>query len=515
MSIPEKCTVLVVGGGPGGSYAASALAREGINTVLLESDVHPRYHIGESMLPSLRHFLRFIDCDETFLQHGFTKKVGAAFSLNQANYEGYTDFIAEGGPNHYTWNVIRSEADELLFRHAAKSGANAFEGVKVNSVEFVSSTSPNSKLGRPVSASYTRKLDGTNGVINFDYIIDASGRVGILNTKYLKNRMYNQGLKNVANWAYWRATGKYGEGTPRENSPYFEALTDESGWAWFIPLHNGTHSVGVVMNQEKMTKKKTASSLSTEALYRSSLKLVPRLNGYLTGGEMVTEVKSASDYSYNSSSYAFPYGRVVGDAGCFIDPFFSSGVHLAITSALSAATTICAAIRGDCDEDTAGAWHSTKVKEGYSRWLLVVLSAYEQMCNQGEQVLSDFGEDNFDRAFNFFKPIIQGTADVSTKLTQAEFSSALNFVVKAFDRKGQSDLTSEQERKAFDEIRKTQSQNMDNIQSFTMDVIDGRLPRLSTGKLGLNSVAVTTEETKYGATVTVSSMVPEEQVLME
>jgi flavine halogenase len=312
---------------------------------------------------------------------------------------------------------------------------------------------------------------------------------------------------------------------------------DESGWAWFIPLNDGTHSVGVVMNQAMMKKKKSASVLSAKEFYLSSLELAPRLNGYLSGGELVTEVKSASDYSYNSSSYAFPYARIVGDAGCFIDPFFSSGVHLAITGALSAAATICAAIRCDCDEETAGKWHSNKVKEGYSRWLLVVLSAYKQMCNQGEPILSDFGEDNFDRAFNFFKPskfdlsclpypastgtqpnlplllVIQGTADVSSKLTQSEFSKALDFVVKAFDRKGEVDLTNEEEQKVFNEIRTTQSQNMDNIQSFTMDVIDGRLPRLERGNLGLNSVAVVNGDSKHSATVTTSSVMPEQVTL--
>lgn len=75
MSIPKSCTVLVAGGGPAGSFAAAALAREGIDVVILESDKHPRYHIGESMLPSMRHFLRFIDCDEKFNAHGFIKKV--------------------------------------------------------------------------------------------------------------------------------------------------------------------------------------------------------------------------------------------------------------------------------------------------------------------------------------------------------------------------------------------------------------------------------------------------------
>lgn len=158
------------------------------------------------------------------------------------------------------------------------------------------------------------------------------------------------------------------------------------------------------MDQERINQKKVVSGLATTELYLSSLELAPRINSYLSGGKMVTDLKSASDFSYDSSSYACPYARVVGDAGCFIDPFFSSGVHLAITGALSAATTICAAIRGDCDEVTAAAWHNTKVKEGYFHWLIVVLSAYKQMCNQSEPVLSDVGEDNFNRAFNSFKP---------------------------------------------------------------------------------------------------------------
>jgi flavin-dependent dehydrogenase len=75
MSIPQRTQVLVIGGGPAGSYAASALAREGIDAVVLEGDKFPRYHVGESMLPSLRHFLKFIDLDDTFVAHGFYKKV--------------------------------------------------------------------------------------------------------------------------------------------------------------------------------------------------------------------------------------------------------------------------------------------------------------------------------------------------------------------------------------------------------------------------------------------------------
>ncbi|KAI0472609.1 hypothetical protein GGR56DRAFT_697116 [Xylariaceae sp. FL0804] len=500
-SIPSRCTVLVVGGGPGGSYTASVLGREGIDTVLLESDTMPRYHIGETMLPSFRHYLKFIDLDSEFDSKGFTKKLGAAFKMSPRNREGYTDFLAAGGPDNYSWNVIRSEADEMLFRHAAKSGANTFEGVKVTSISFQAPLSVNGNAaefgdypGRPVSASWSRKGDGATGSIEFDYVVDATGRNGLINTKYLKNRHYNKSLKNVANWAYFKGAGKYGKGSSRENSPLFEALRDESGWAWFIPLHDGTHSIGLVMNQEVATKHKAASG-STAQFYKDSLKLAPMLCELLGDAEQITGVKSASDYSYHSSSYSFPYARIVGDAGCFIDPFFSSGVHLAATGGLAAGTSIAASLRGDVSEARAAKWHSNKIREGYSRFLLVVLGAYKQMRNQTKDVLTDFGEDNFDRAFSFFKPVIQGTADATAKLTQAEFAKTVDFMSSAFQpvlnpdgSKAAGDMTedlSEEYRKAIQGLRAYHSKDGVGMENWTTDVVDGLVPKLERGGLTL------------------------------
>lgn len=142
-----------------------------------------------------------------------------------------TDYIAAGGPQAYTWNVIRAESDNLMFRHAGAQGAKIYDGVKVNSIDFVPSGIDTATLdskvadpGRPISASWSRK-DGSTGIIKFDYLVDASGRVGIMSTKYLKNRKYNQGLKNVASWGYWKNAGKYAAGTARDNQPFFEALT--------------------------------------------------------------------------------------------------------------------------------------------------------------------------------------------------------------------------------------------------------------------------------------------------
>jgi len=143
---------------------------------------------------------------------------------------------------------------------------------------------------------------------------------------------------------------------------------------------------------------------STADFYHSELAMAPNLLQLLSGGSLVSDVKSASDFSYSSSSYATPYTRTVGDAGCFIDPFFSSGVHLALTGGLSAAATICASIRNHCTEEAAANWHSGKITEAYSRFLVAVLGAYRQMRSQDEHILSSISEDNFDRAFDHLRP---------------------------------------------------------------------------------------------------------------
>ncbi|KAK8134770.1 tryptophan halogenase domain-containing protein [Apiospora sp. TS-2023a] len=537
-SIPQKCMVLVVGGGPAGSYASAALAREGIDVVLLEAEKFPRYHVGESMLPSMRHFLKFIDGYEKWDAHGFNVKVtdaewqnGGAFRLNWSRPETYTDFIAAGGKGGYAWNVIRSEADDLLFQHATECGVKTFDATKVTSIEFHSQgqdqgreqegcTGPRS-LGRPVAATWSRK-DGSTGTIDIEYLVDASGRAGLVSTKYLKNRHFNQGLKNVASWGYWKGGGVHGVGTHKEGAPYFEALKDASGWAWFIPLHNGTHSVGIVQNQEMANQKKRAmAEPSTQRFYQQSLDLVPGIRELLAHAELVSDIKSASDWSYSASCYAFPGVRVVGDAGSFIDPFFSSGVHLALSGGLSAAVTIAAAIRGDCDEGTAASWHDKKTAESYTRFLVVVSSALKQIRASDQPVLHDFDEESFERAFDLFRPVIQGQVDSDVKgsLTQAEISKTLEFCFKAFahvsfeDKEAlvqklktlglDGDAYDASNRQALAELEKkltpeeqailqtlkgrrmVRSEDSLNIDNFTLDSIDGLAPRLERGKLGL------------------------------
>jgi flavin-dependent dehydrogenase len=182
-------------------------------------------------------------------------------------------------------------------------------------------------------------------------------------------------------------------------------VPDAAGWVWLIPLHDGTHSIGIVQNQDIATaKKREAGSPSSKDFYLQSLDLSPGIKELIGNGELISDVKSASDWSYSASHYAFPYARIVGDAGAFIDPFFSTGVHLALHGGLSAATTIAAALRGHTEEETAAAWHSKNASTSYTRFLVVVSSALKQIRLQDEPVISDFDEDSFDRAFDLYRP---------------------------------------------------------------------------------------------------------------
>lgn len=224
----------------------------------------------------------------------------------------------------------------MLLRHASRCGVKVHESTRVTDIEF---DGP-----RPVAASYLNTSTHDAGRIEFDYLVDSSGRAGVMSTKYLKNRVFNPSFKNIATWGYWRGAKKYQPNDEKlANFPFFEALSgmsasptnqssvltsapsDDSGWAWFFPLHDGTTSVGLVMNQDIANRKKRAHSWSTREFYVQELKkqapvLVDLIGpeGYLAedGKSSGSAVRSASDYSYSAKCYAGPGYRLVGDAAC-------------------------------------------------------------------------------------------------------------------------------------------------------------------------------------------------------
>ncbi|KAJ7152114.1 hypothetical protein C8R46DRAFT_484856 [Mycena filopes] len=436
--VPKKTTVLVVGGGPAGSYAASVLARRGIDVTILEGAKFPRYHIGESLLASTNYFLEYIGAREKVMSYGFMKKPGATFRLRKDFPPVYTNFTDHSTGNH-ALNVNRAEYDDLLFRHAGSEGAKIFDEHKVTSLQF----SPDDS-DRPVAAEWSNKA-GDKGVIQFDHLIDASGRYGLLSEKYHNDRKVTQSLKNFAIWGYWKGNYKYGQGTDREGAPFIEALHDNTGWCWFIPLNDDTVSIGACIHEKYMKEKRAGKT--QEEVYHDLFSQLDMVNTAKAESVLVpskdgaaSPIYMASDFSYLADNVGAKNYCLAGDAAAFIDPFFSNGVHIAFVGGLSAALSILSVIDGRATEDVAADFHTRELKSVYMRFFVVVAAAYRQMRGGELDILNDVDEKSFDRAFALIRPVIQGTADIGQdstnsgdkEVTENELQAAMQFVFKLF-----------------------------------------------------------------------------------
>ena len=244
----QSTQVLVIGGGPGGSTAASLLAREGFDVTLIEKAVFPRYHIGESLLPSCLEILDTIGARAKIEAHGFQRKDGGFFDWGKDAWT--LDFTKLRHP--YSFQVVRSEFDHILLEHAKSVGVKVYEGIEVKSIDFDGE--------RPRSAHWTRvnsneqREDNAeqSGDISFEYVIDASGRAGLLAMRYLNGRHYHNAFQNVGIWGYWKGAARQ-QGVP-EGSISVGAIPD--GWVWAIPLHNGTTSIGVVIHKTRFKERR-------------------------------------------------------------------------------------------------------------------------------------------------------------------------------------------------------------------------------------------------------------------
>lgn len=366
----ESTRVLVVGGGPAGSTAAGLLARQGIQVTLLESATFPRYHIGESILPSVLPVLDLLGAREKVEKHGFVRKNGAYFEWGPENWD--LNFNHLTGAGGYSYQVIRSEFDQILLDHAAELGVDVRQGVRVNEVLF--------DEGRAVGAKWTLTADrSVTGEIGFDYLVDASGRAGLMATKYLRNRQYQEAFKNIAVWSYWRGV------TPLDRGPEgaIAVCSVPSGWFWSIPLHDGTHSVGLVAKRSMFSEDRARLG-SIDAVYFEALAKCPRIADMVEGAERVSDFKVEQDYSYTSESYSGPGYLMIGDAACFLDPLLSTGVHLGTFSALLSAAAISAVVEGDLSEDEAAAFFTKAYRQAYER-LLVVVSFFYKSYNRQSQ----------------------------------------------------------------------------------------------------------------------------------
>ena len=318
----EPCDVMVIGGGPAGSTMASLLARQGRRVVMVDKEHHPRFHIGESLLPANGPLFDQLGVREAVERIGLPKW-GVEFVSQQHGAPSFLDFgDAWDRSMPYAWQVRRSELDDILFRHAAASGAVTHEGCRVRTVRFDAD-------GADVSAVLD---DGAERHWRAHFVVDASGRDTLLANQFgLKQR--NQKHNSAALFGHFRGARRL-QGQREGNISIFWFA---HGWFWFIPLADGTTSVGATCWP---TYLKTRDK-PLEAFFADTIALCPELSERLRGAELLDgRVHATGNYSYASTQCQGERWLLLGDAFAFVDPVFSSGVHLAMTSAFEGAQVV-------------------------------------------------------------------------------------------------------------------------------------------------------------------------------
>jgi flavin-dependent dehydrogenase len=324
----EQCDIAIIGGGPGGSTAATLLARRGYQVVLLEKAHHPRFHIGESLLPmNLPVFERLGVLDKVRAMG--LHKPGADFEAD--NERGYNVFAFERalGPSpSHAFQVYREQFDQMLFEHARENGAQAREGQEVVGVE---------QQGPRCTLLTVRCEDGGEYQIQARYLMDASGRDTFLSVRK-KIRRKNMEHQSAAIFGHYRGA-QFRPGTDAGNISMYRF---HAGWMWMIPLPNGVMSVGAVCRPDylKLRKGRTVEFL------QDTLKLNPALWRRLEQAELIDdEIRVTGNYSYDSKQMGGIGWVMIGDAFAFLDPVFSSGVYLAMNGAEEAAQMVDQALR--------------------------------------------------------------------------------------------------------------------------------------------------------------------------
>jgi len=316
-----RCDVLVIGGGPAGSTISALLAQRGRDVVLLEKERHPRFHIGESLLPLNMPLFDRLGVGEEIRSIGMPK-YGAEFVSQWHDQPVHVDF-ANAWDRSFpsTYQVRRSEFDRILFRNAARKGAKTIEDCRVTGVDF-----------HPDGAVVTaRQEDGREQRWQTRFVADASGRDTFLaNRLGIKQR--NKKHNSAALFGHFSGARRL----PGKIEGNISLFWFEHGWFWFIPLSDGATSIGAVCSPQYMKSRET----TPRQFLLDTIALCPALAERLNDASLISPVTATGNYSYMAERSSGRNYLLLGDAFAFVDPVFSSGVLLAMQSAFVGADTI-------------------------------------------------------------------------------------------------------------------------------------------------------------------------------
>lgn len=397
--------VIIIGGGPSGSTLAHFLVQDGLDVLILEKEKFPREHVGESLLPFSYHLFEEMGLLD-YMKANYTRKPGVTFSNADGTKASHWCFdkVLEG-PSSLSFHVRRAYFDDLLLNNARKHGATALEEVQVTDVQY-------NPAGLGVTVMASDKMKG-DVVFKGKYLVDASGQDSFL-AKKLKNQKpferLNVRLAISSHWENINLTESLANG----NITIIHFGGEKLGWIWMIPLAEGRLSIGLAINMSYANSRRKELIAEHgprkwyEALYKQELSESPLVMSVIENANMCWEVVTNGDFSYYAEEKHGPSYAMIGDAGAFLDPIFSSGIYLGMTAAKLVAPGISAYIKTGDYSGIQSAYQT--IEDGYKVVEDLILAFYEPTAIAFPELAGSAGvtHEQFESIYSVYHMLLAG-----------------------------------------------------------------------------------------------------------
>jgi flavin-dependent dehydrogenase len=354
--------VIVIGGGPAGSTVSTLIAQQGYQVRLFEREHFPRFHIGESLIPETYWVLQRLGMLPKMQNSHFVKKYSVQF-VNAAGKLSAPFYFWDNKPHEcsQTWQVVRSEFDQMMLDNAREHGVDVLEGARVVDVVFE---------GDHAAGVTVQAEGGARRDVRAKVVVDASGQNGLLMNRF-DLRIWDPVLNKGAIWTYWK--GAHRDTGRDEGATMVIQTTNRDGWFWYIPQHGDQVSVGVVAPFDYLFKNRGDLGQT----YHEEVERCPAVKERVSNATRATGFFATKDYSYRSRQLAGNGWVLVGDAFGFLDPLYSSGVLLALKSGELAADAVCDGLAsGNLSGAQLGRW-GPAFNEGVDRMRRLVCEYYD------------------------------------------------------------------------------------------------------------------------------------------